>query len=265
MAVRKVGLLLSLLPTRPLEFYDRVATSLEVRMERLWMRPPTHQPGDWEEVIRGLEAHLRVRMDEVFREPALTKIEGAVRQEIEEIRADAPFSLTHCADFALARLGYAVCRAIRPVVVLETGVAYGVTSAFILQALEVNGAGTLHSVDLPPLGRGADRFVGSLIPAALKARWRLHRGVSRRVLPELLSQLGRVEVFVHDSLHTYRNMRREFRMVAPYLAPRAAVIADDVDGNPAFVDWVERAEPAFWATVQEAEKPGCFGVGVFHR
>jgi predicted O-methyltransferase YrrM len=39
-----------------------------------------------------------------------------------------------------------------PNIVLETGAAYGVTSAFIVQALEVNRKGTLISVDLPPLG-----------------------------------------------------------------------------------------------------------------
>ncbi|RMG03228.1 MAG: hypothetical protein D6735_08975 [Acidobacteria bacterium] len=70
--------------------------------------------------------------------------------------------------------------------VLETEVGYGVTSAFILKALEVNGHGTLHSVDLPPLGCDADQFVGILIPELLKYRWQLHRGVSRRVLPSLL-------------------------------------------------------------------------------
>ena len=35
--------------------------------------------------------------------------------------------------------------------VVETGVAHGVTSRFILEALERNGRGFLWSIDLPPL------------------------------------------------------------------------------------------------------------------
>lgn len=163
----------------------------------------------------------------------------------------------------LARTCYAFCRALKLQVVLETGVAYGVTSAFILKALEVNNGGLLHSVDLPPLGHNADKFVGILIPEALKHRWRLHRGISKRVLSRLLPQLAQVDVFVHDSLHTYRNMQRELQLVTPYLARPAVVIADDVDGNLAFLEWVNSTCPAFWAILREVEKKSLFGVSVF--
>ena len=43
-----------------------------------------------------------------------------------------------------------------------------------------------------------------------------------------------IDFFVHDSLHTYRNMHQEFEIVSPFLAPRAVVVADDVEGNSAF-------------------------------
>jgi hypothetical protein len=171
--------------------------------------------------------------------------------------------MAHNADFGLARLCYLICRALKPSIVLETGVAYGLTTAVVLKALDVNGTGLLHSVDLPPLGSEADQFVGRLIPQQLRHRWRLHRGASRRVLPSLLPQLGQVDIFVHDSLHTLRNMRHEFRSVMGYLSQPGVVIADDVDRNPAFLQLVHDTHPAFWATSEEVEKKALFGVSVY--
>src|SRR5579862_2322636 len=45
-------------------------------------------------------------------------------------------------------LQYAAIRALQPELVVETGVASGVSSAYILLALERNRKGTLHSVEV---------------------------------------------------------------------------------------------------------------------
>ena len=138
-------------------------------------------------------------------------MESEVAKRMQLLEGIAPFTTAHHADFSLARLCYIVCRLLKPDIVVETGVAYGVTTAFILKALESNGKGNLHSVDLPPLGKNAYKFVGYLVPEELKDRWVLHRGVSKRVLPKLLPQLKKVDIFVHDSLHTYWNIRYELQ------------------------------------------------------
>ena len=156
-----------------------------------------------------IEEHLGP-VTEILDEPALEEVEDDTRRLLEEIRARDPFSPHWAADSRFARLGYLLCRLISPSVVLETGVAYGVSSVFILKALEVNGRGTLHSVDLPPLRSEYERFWGIAVPEALQERWRLHRGSSARVLPRLLREIRTIDLFVHDSLHTYGNMRREF-------------------------------------------------------
>lgn len=64
----------------------------------------------------------------------------------------------------------------RPAVVVETGVAMGFTTAVILAAMDENGAGTLESIDLPPLQVDATGFVGNVIPVDLRGRWTLHVG-----------------------------------------------------------------------------------------
>lgn len=261
--LNKMKLLLPLLFKHPLEFYDRVSTFANVRSDSFWPEPTSYSPQEWRHVLLEAEKAIKAQLTSFLKEPALEEIEKEVRIRVQRnLSEGSPFLHSHNADFTLARTCYLICRATRPAVVLETGVAYGVTSAFILKALGVNGKGVLHSADLPPLGNDADHFVGIVIPAELKHRWRLHRGTSKRVLPSLLQQLEKIDIFVHDSLHTYRNIQRELSLVTPHLTNEAVVIADDVGDNSAFWEWTTNAQLSFSATVQESEKKSIFGIGM---
>ena len=89
---------------------------------------------------------------------------------------------------------------------VETGVADGATSAYILQALEDNGRGHLHSIDLPSERLPPGAAPGWIVDASLRHRWTLRIGASGQLLEPLLSELDSIDVFLHDSLHTYDNM-----------------------------------------------------------
>jgi methyltransferase family protein len=260
---QKARLLLPMLLRDPVQLGQRVRTILESRADRLVSHPGHYRPQGLEATIAGICSAVDADVLGHLDEPALAEITADVRARVARNEGRGPFAQYLNADPALAHLCYAVVRAMRPAVVLETGVGYGVTSAFILQALEANGAGVLHSVDLAPLALGAEHSVGSLIPPDLRARWRLHRGGSRTILPRLLPSIAPVDVFVHDSVHTYWHMAWELRTVRRHLAPQGAVLSDDVEGNRAFEEFVTRESPAFWAAVQEVEKPGLCGVALF--
>src|ERR687890_2274433 len=257
-----------LLPRRPREFRDRVAGYADLGLERIWASSPAYETIRWQGLLGDVEEHLG-RVTEILEEPALREVEEDTRRLLEDIRARDPFSPHWAADSRFARLGYLLCRLISPSVVLETGVAYGVSSVFILKALEVNGRGTLHSIDLPPLRSEHERFWGIAVPEALRDRWRLHRGSSARVLPRLLQETGMIDLFVHDSLHTRRNMRREFDTVWPHLRNGAVLMADDVERNRAFSE-LRRKSPALWRVVQDREEtplhgraaPVVFGIAI---
>jgi hypothetical protein len=85
---------------------------------------------------------------------------------VEALRAQAmavgPFSFYEWndGDAGLVRTIWCLTRRLRPVNVVETGVAHGMTSRFIMEALETIGAGRLWSFDLPPLNPIARQEVG---------------------------------------------------------------------------------------------------------
>jgi predicted O-methyltransferase YrrM len=216
------------------------------------------------EAVAGLEDPLGVDLSGYLDDPELADAQQRLRGEVARIPADSPLPRTHLSDPALGRLLYVLCRALRPSVVVETGVAYGQSSALILSALEANGAGTLHSIDLAP-GPEAAAQVGALVPAEFRDRWRLHEGASRRVLPRLLVELGGVDLFLHDSRHSYLNVLRELRTVRPHLKPPGVVVADDIERHSAWARWVAETAPGYAAVVQEASKPGYCGTAVLGR
>jgi hypothetical protein len=259
---RKLLALGKILTRNPAEFSDRVRAVVETRWERIVTRPLPLESRAWDDVIPALGRELGTLLTDFSNSRGMAEIENWVNGRLGTLPPDPPFSLLHNADRSLARLCYMACRALNPDAVVETGVAYGVTSAYLLKAMEENGNGSLHSIDLPPLSRHADTYIGFVVPEALRGRWTLHRGASRRLLPGICSDLKRVGLFVHDSLHTRRNMLTELGIVSRHLTGRALVILDDVDDNNAFHDWVREARPSYSAIIQEQEKNACFGVGV---
>jgi hypothetical protein len=137
-------------------------------------------------------------------------------------------------DPRLVRVAWCLTRHLRPERVLETGVARGLTTRAVLEALRINGHGRLWSVDLPPLlEHDLARETGAAVRDDLCDRWTLIQGSSRRVLPGLVAELGQIDLFIHDSMHTTRNLRFELERVWPALATGGAALIDDVEKNEA--------------------------------
>jgi predicted O-methyltransferase YrrM len=257
----KAAQLLRLLPRAPREFWERLLTFVEFQADR-FSRKGTSVPVDFDLVIQQLGQHLGGRLEHFLREEPLREIEAWVAQARVEVLRRPAFDTSHNADLVLARLAYAICRLQQPEVVVETGVGYGVTSAFLLQALAVNNRGGLWSIDLPPLGEGADEQAGCLVPTDLRSRWHRLRGRTRRLLPSLVAPLPAIDIFLHDSLHTYRNMMLEYGTVWPKLRPGGVLLSDDVNLNRAFQDFVDGPHVAFAAVVREEENQGFLGAAI---
>jgi Methyltransferase domain len=132
----------------------------------------------------------------------------------------------------VVRAVFCSTRHLRPAAVVETGVARGITSRFILEALEANGAGRLWSIDRPPLRR-PDLYaqIGAAVRPELRPRWTYVKGSSRRRLGPLLRRVGTIDLFVHDSRHSERNLLYELRRARESLRAGGILVADDVDLN----------------------------------
>jgi predicted O-methyltransferase YrrM len=139
---------------------------------------------------------------------------------------------------------FVILRAIRPRVVLETGVGLGYSSTYILEALRRNQSGRLLSIDLPnadanwklPSGIAA----GGLVPPELTARWELRLGPTRDLLPPALAEISGLDLFLHDSQHTYDTMMFEYLGAYAALSPQGLLISDDAMWNPAMLDFASR-------------------------
>jgi len=132
---------------------------------------------------------------------------------------------------------YVLVKLLKPSIVVETGVEHGVSTSFILMALEDNNYGKLFSIDIPSNTLPKRKVSGWLIPEGLKQRWSLLIGRSKDILKPLLSQLSTIDIFFHDSEHTYYNMLYEYLVAYQHLREGGILLSDDVSLNKAFFDF----------------------------
>lgn len=155
-------------------------------------------------------------------------------------------------DPGLARALWCLVRHLKPRVAIETGVGHGITSRCVLEAMARNGSGHLYSIDLPPLDRAMRKRIGIAVEPRLTGRWSLIADSSRRALPEVISRVGQIDLFIHDSLHTERNVRFEADLAWEALRPGGAMVIDDIDSNGGYQSFVE-SHVGFHVLICEAE------------
>ena len=140
---------------------------------------------------------------------------------------------------------FALVRVLKPEVIVETGVGSGVSSTFFLSAMERNGVGRLHSVDLPLLNqrlRPHGMPTGWLVPDDVRSRWQLSLGDARDVLVPLLERLEEVDFFFHDSDPSYEHMTWEYSLAYPHIRPGGLLLSDDTTSNQAWDEFTSQLE-----------------------
>ena len=177
------------------------------------------------------------------------------------LEAQGPeFGERYDSDVALAQANWCCVRHLQPERVVETGVARGVNSRVILEGLERNGTGHLWSIDLPPVLDGWRTQSGAAVTSGLRGRWTFLEGSSRRHLRPLLADLGSIDIFIHDSLHSAANMRFEMATAWTHVRRGGVMIADDIESNPAFAVFTRTLPPSSVLVArQHAMKKGFFG------
>jgi len=220
--------------SEPLEIWTRVQESFVARRER-----PV--PADLYGAEYGWERRMHELLGLQWPCPATSEFTALWPEVIGELEAKGirvgPESMQQVwndGDAGLVRAIWCLTRHLRPRNVVETGVAHGVTSRFIIEALERNGVGHLWSIDLPPLEHFWQKEIGIAVVDRLRARWSYIRGSSKRRLPSIISKLGQIDIFIHDSEHSEQNVRFEVDRAFAALRPGGAIVVDDIDANWGF-------------------------------
>ena len=129
---------------------------------------------------------------------------------------------------------YAIIRITKPNTIVETGVFEGAGSCAILLALRRNDKGVLYSLDIPSPYLPTNKEVGWRIPQRLRNRWNLITGRSSEELQKLLTYLGEIDMFLHDSEHSYKNMRFEYETAWGHIQEGGLLLSHDITRNSAF-------------------------------
>ena len=244
----------------PLEAYYKVLDKWKHR------RAPGRVPfnytidDDWRRAL-GVSDDDREQTDRLSQSIAATLMSKGIRPGPES------YLFWNDGDPAFTQAIWSLIRRLHATKVVETGVAHGVTSRIILEALA--GQGHLWSIDLPPpTAPELHREIGAAVGSWPSKEWLLILGSSRRRLPRLLDAIAPIDIFVHDSDHSRYNMLFEMTRGWNALRPGGALVVDDIDLNSAFEEFSQavvakklicEAEPVRPDT-RRFNKKGLFGV-----
>jgi predicted O-methyltransferase YrrM len=152
---------------------------------------------------------------------------------------------------------YWLVRKLKPKTIVQCGVCNGLSSAFMTLALAKNGSeGKLHAIDIPPVFNAKDpawtiggktygvvipegKTSGWMVPDAYRTQFEVQSGDAKNLLPSLVDSLPSIDMFYHDSDHTYNHMMFEFREAKRKLVPGGLVVADDISWNSSLWDFAD--------------------------
>lgn len=141
------------------------------------------------------------------------------------------------AELELFSLLYVLVKSKKPQLLVETGVANGVSTSAIMSALEEdNSSGSLNSFDVLPETK--DAYTG-------KGKWNFHLLDKKRTHKQLSAAVGNsplIDIWLHDSNHGYRWQKFEYLLALSRLKEGGILISDDIDASPA---WGELAKSHF--------------------
>ncbi len=149
-----------------------------------------------------------------------------VFKQILAEKSGANYAKNFDCEIGLASFLHAYVIQYKPKVVIETGVANGITTNVIMHALAQVG-GTLHSFDVDPKTENVYHGPGD---------WKFHllTGEFERDLKRQISEIGDVNLWIHDSNHGYQWQSFEYELARKTLSPGVLLVSDDIDSSTAW-------------------------------
>src|SRR3990172_3991420 len=170
-------------------------------------------------------------------------IENFTRLKKNERRyqsVDNPYPIEFGLGKNVCRLLYYLVKFSQPDVVVETGVANGFSSSYLLLALDSLNKGKLISIDYLVMPWHTREKVGQAIPQSLKKWHEIIIGNSLIEISKLKTRIKQFDIFMHDSSHTYKHMMEEYQISWPHLKNGGYLLSDDVSQNDAFLEFADK-------------------------
>lgn len=155
------------------------------------------------------------------------------------------------------RIGwYAIVRAIKPAVVVETGVDKGLGSCLLAAALKRNSgeghSGYFYGTDINPKA-------GYLLQAPYNQFGKVLYGDSIDSLKALDEE---IDLFINDSDHSTDYEMREYETVAAKLSPNAIIVGDNSHFSDKLINFAERTNRDFLFFQEQPENHWYPGGGI---
>lgn len=205
------------------------------------------QFGDSQDQVRGYVREIE--NDQEFLNGLKDKLSD--HTDFSPGKYDLEFSMHGGSPFFPGVTLYVLMRLLKPQLVVETGGTPGKSSAFILQAMKKNGQGFLYTLDLAPKKSNAPVMsenqheklpeglsAGWIVPEDLRKNHELVLGESQQTMPELFKRIPAVDIFIHDSDHSYQNMMWEFERGYQKIKSGGLLLSDDITDNTSWPDFV---------------------------
>lgn len=137
----------------------------------------------------------------------------------------------------------------KPLNIVETGVAAGWSSLFILRALKKNGKGFLFSSDFPYFRlKNPEKYIGYLAQNETnKNSWCLDIRGDDLALQNFVQKLKRneIDLFHYDSDKSYSGRTKALKILNSKISSKTIIIFDDIQNNLHFKDYVTKNKKLF--------------------
>ena len=91
-----------------------------------------------------------------------------------------------------------------------------------------------------------DKTSGWIVPDAYRDHFEVWTGDAKALMPKLVDEVDSIDLFFHDSDHTYDHMMFEFREAKRKLNAGGLVVADDISWNASLWDFADEWDvPSF--------------------
>lgn len=215
------------------------------------------------EEVSGFTEDQVVAMETLFKceegdiDEILAKVRnGPVHHRVQACKREIESKPYHLGGMNLGgEIAYLVTRLLNPDSVLEVGVANGVSTAYILGALDaIDSESDIRAIDKPQFvsdireqrGERGLRNVGGLIPDHKTAAWVAPRnqraaygyqyyvGDFRQALPGIVNDLEPLDLAIYDATKDASEMEMAYRTILDSLVTGGVLISDDISVNNVF-------------------------------